>query len=516
MFVPDGQGGVTLYAGNDGGAARQHVAAGEAFSNHNWGRGLNDGMGFNTLMPYQAVMAKDGVAYAGLQDNGELRTEASGTTIMTHDGDGTWSAVDPDNSDIVYERQPQDDIQVSSDGGKTWSATGAHSDTFQFVNPFAMDPASSSHLLDAGNLVWETTDGGGEWTQVFDLGSSPAGVAYAMSALDVRSERYGPPLPTGPHTANFSYTDGATTVPAGQSGTVDIPGTYADHPFTIGPNDGDASVDVKITWADPTLDWDLYLYRKASDGSLTLVKSSGSFNAETGVAAEEVVVPDPKAADYVIRVVNSSAARTFDATVTFTQRTATIPSQLRSSAYVAFCGTCDALNARPFDNGIATNVGGSVEGAPLSSDGWHRASARGLPKRFITSIISDPANPKTVYVTLAGYSRRWLPVGVMGELPDPGKGNVFKSTDAGETFTNISYNLPDGPAESVLLYNGKLIVGTDTGVYISNGTKYQLLGSGLPNVPVFSLALKPKASPTAPDVLYAGTHGRGIYTYQLS
>ena len=76
--------------------------------------------------------------------------------------------------------------------------------------------------------------------------------------------------------------------------------------------------------------------------------------------------------------------------------------------------------------------------------------------------------------------------------------------------------MPDGPAESVVLYKGKLIVGTDTGVYISNGTKYQLLGTGLPNVPVFSVSLKPKASSSSPDVLYVGTHGRGIYTLQLS
>jgi hypothetical protein len=519
LFVPDANGGVTLYEGNDGGVGAQHVDAGQPLTNAGWGRGLNNG--FNTLMPYQAVIAKDATAYAGLQDNGEVRVEANGTEIMSHDGDGTFSAVDPDNSDLVYERQPGGQIQTSSDGGKNWSATTSHSDTFQFVNPFAMDPASSSHLLDAGNLVWESTDGGGSWTQVFGLGSSPAGVAYAMSALDVRSQRYGAPLPTGPHTADFSYTDGGTTVPAVTTGgpAGDEPGTYADHPFTIAANDGDARVDITVTWADPTNDWDLELYRQ--DGSdLVLVKSSANFNPETGVAEEAVSVSDPQPGDYIVRVVNATATGTFDATGKFTQRTESIPSQLRSVAYVAFCGTCDALNARPFDNGIATNAGGTVEGKPLSTDGWHRAAANGLPKRFITSIVSDPANPKTVYVTLAGYSRRWLPVGAMGEPGAAiGKGNLFKSTDAGETFTNISGNLPDGPAESVVLYKGQLIVGTDTGVYIStvgSATKFDLLGKGLPNVPVFSMALKPKASSAEKDTLVVGTHGRGIYTYQLS
>src|SRR5206468_2837218 len=181
-------------------------------------------------------------------------------------------------------------------------------------------------------------------------------------------------------------------------------------------------------------------------GNLVLVKSSPSFNAETGLASEEVTVPNPQPGDYVIRVVNSTAVGTFDATTTFTQRTGVVLSQLRDNAYVAYCGTCDALNARPFDNGIATDVGGSAPGNALTSDGWHKATAAGLPKRFITSIASDPADPKTVYVTLAGYSRRWMVVGAMGEQPDLGKGHVFKSTNAGETFTDISGNLPDGPA----------------------------------------------------------------------
>ena len=482
--MPDGSGGVTLYDGNDGGVFVQHVDSVQPLSNANWGRGLNNG--FNTFMPYQAVMAKDGTLYAGLQDNGELRTEASGAEYNTHDGDGTWSAVDPDDSNVVYERQPQSGLQKSSDGGKNWSATTAPSDTFQFVNPFSMDPTDASHLLDAGNQVWETYDGGGSWTSDFTLGTSPAGVAYAMSAIDLRSERYGTPLPTGTHTPDIHYTAGTGTVPSGTTGTVDVPGTYTDQPFTITPTQGDARVNVKITWASSLSDWDLELYRN-DGGTLVLVDHSGNFNPETGVAEEDVSVANPQAGDYIVRVVNSTATGTFDGAVTFTQRTATIPSQFRNIAYVGFCGTCDALNARPFDNGIATSVGGT----------WHRAAATGLPKRFITSVKSDPVDPKTVYVTLAGYSRRWMVPGLMGEGGNLGKGHVFKSTDAGETFKDISGNLPDGPAESTIVYGGKLIVGTDTGVYMSAGTNggtYQLLGTGLPNAPVFTMGLKPKAT----------------------
>src|SRR3954471_12421576 len=64
LFVPDGTGGVTLFAGNDGGAYSQHVQAGQDFTNDGWGNGINDGL--RTLQPYDAEMAKDGTVVAGL------------------------------------------------------------------------------------------------------------------------------------------------------------------------------------------------------------------------------------------------------------------------------------------------------------------------------------------------------------------------------------------------------------------------------------------------------------------
>ena len=82
------------------------------------------------------------------------------------------------------------------------------------------------------------------------------------------------------------------------------------------------------------------------------------------------------------------------------------------AAYVGFCGVCDILNAKvAFKSGIATNVGGTKPQQRMTSDGWHIAAANGLPNRFITSVKIDPNNVRTVYVTLGGYSRRWVPPG---------------------------------------------------------------------------------------------------------
>jgi photosystem II stability/assembly factor-like uncharacterized protein len=96
---------------------------------------------------------------------------------------------------------------------------------------------------------------------------------------------------------------------------------------------------------------------------------------------------------------------------------------------------------------------------------------------------------------------------------------VFKSTDAGEHFTDVSGDLPDVPAEFTLVRDGHLIVATDLGVFESAGTSgepYQQLGAGLPSAPVYSLELKPKGTDGEPDVLVAATQGRGVYRYEFA
>jgi hypothetical protein len=90
---------------------------------------------------------------------------------------------------------------------------------------------------------------------------------------------------------------------------------------------------------------------------------------------------------------------------------------------------------------------------------------------------------------------------------------VFRSTDAGETFVDVSGNLPDVPATSLALRGKQLIVGTDVGVFATDvlgGTTYAPL-AGLPVVPIAALNLKPGAC----NKLVAATYGRGIYLFKF-
>jgi hypothetical protein len=524
LWLPDASGGgVTLFAGNDGGVYRQHLAPGDALSNANWGRGANNGM--NTLQPYDAAMAKDGTVYMGLQDNGEGKIDPDGKAYTVFGGDGFFTAVDPDNADHAFEEYVGGDIAATKDGGKTWTdIQPANIDGAAFATPFEMDANDANHLIIGGRDVEETTKGvdttSDTWEKVYDLGTQKhPGDASAsatdddpanqLSAVDLKSIKVPGDAPTGPKTKDFAKTGGENTLPGGQelatgapidplAGTFP-PGTYEDTPFEIGKDDGDAAVLITVKGATDSDDWDLFVYHDDGTGKLTEVGRSASESSE-----ESVNVPNPEPGKYVVRVVNFAAAGQYTLTAAFTQRTD--PSGTAGTAYVGFCGYCDTITeGTPFGRGIATNAGGA----------WHIAKAAGLPERLITSIRMDPTNPSTVYVTLAGYGRDWAFPGAVGEdTSKVGSGHVFKSTDAGETFADVSGDLPDAPAAWSVLHNGHLVVGTDTGVYEScdnAGGAYSVLGGGLPSAPISTLRFKPGD----PDLLVAATYGRGIYTYRF-
>src|SRR5206468_1773596 len=118
--------------------------AGGSFSQDQWGEGINNGL--HTLQPYSAAIAKDGTVYAGLQDNGEMKilpdtptTKNRGQQIAVFGGDGFFTAVDPDNSNIAYEEYTGGDIAVTADGGKSWTDIDPALTSGMFATPFVMD-----------------------------------------------------------------------------------------------------------------------------------------------------------------------------------------------------------------------------------------------------------------------------------------------------------------------------------------------------------------------------------------
>jgi len=133
----------------------------------------------------------------------------------------------------------------------------------------------------------------------------------------------------------------------------------------------------------------------------------------------------------------------------------------------------------------------------------------------ISSIYADPHDPsgQTVYVTIQGYSGAYVSEPLL-----------YRSTDAGAHWLDISANLPNAPANSVVVdpNNPNIVyVATDTGVYFTQDVSdciplasvcWNVMGSGLPNAPVISLMTYNQG---ATQTLRAATYGRGIWQIDL-
>ena len=158
----------------------------------------------------------------------------------------------------------------------------------------------------------------------------------------------------------------------------------------------------------------------------------------------------------------------------------------------AWCGPC---NNDGFARGISTNVGGSWRQLTLPPE---------LPNRYVEGLAIDKtdATGRTAYVGFSGFSRKWT------EGPGAGYGHLWKTTNGGASWTDVSGNLPDIPVNDVILNNGKIVLATDLGVVASadGGATWTRLGGNLPYTTVMDLSIGPDG------LLYAATHGRGIWS----
>jgi photosystem II stability/assembly factor-like uncharacterized protein len=102
-----------------------------------------------------------------------------------------------------------------------------------------------------------------------------------------------------------------------------------------------------------------------------------------------------------------------------------------------------------------------------------------------------------------------------GKREDDFAAYVWKSEDYGQTWIDISANIPCGPV-NVIREDPKneniLYVGTDLGVYVSinGGKNWESLAGNLPTTYVHDLVIHPRD-----DVAVIGTHGRGVWALDV-
>lgn len=164
-------------------------------------------------------------------------------------------------------------------------------------------------------------------------------------------------------------------------------------------------------------------------------------------------------------------------------------------------GTLTTISESPFEFGlIYTGSDDGLVHLTRNAGGNWKLISSSLPKDlWVSRVVASSHKKERVYVSLNGY--RW----------DDFNTYVYMSDDYGNTWKNISSNLPISPVNVIkedpenenLLY-----LGTDNGLYVSfdKGNSWEAFSKNLPKVAVHDLAIQPDAKD-----LIVGTHGRSIY-----
>ena len=174
------------------------------------------------------------------------------------------------------------------------------------------------------------------------------------------------------------------------------------------------------------------------------------------------------------------------------------------NASTAFFGNASALAESPKKEGLIY-VGTDDGLLQITEDGgknWRRVEK--LPDvpelAYVSRIVASNHDADTVFVAIENHQNADF------------KPYLFKSTDAGRTWTSIKSNLPvNAPIWSIAedhVNPNLLFVGNEFGLYFSidGGQKWIQLKGGFPTIQVRDLAIQKREND-----LVLGTFGRGIY-----
>ena len=183
----------------------------------------------------------------------------------------------------------------------------ANTDFFTDLNRFIKDPADRFEAIDPKKVISGEQSLGGF-----------KNIVLADELLAGFTGKYkGEPTSTGDPTPDLEFEQTKQTVPGqGPDGCSDAEANAENFEFEIKPEEANSSFTVHIEWLGSTgaEDYDLFVYRKESDGTLTELDSSQSFVQYF----EEVTIPLPSSGTYVAQVRNCAAATPWFGTIDFT------------------------------------------------------------------------------------------------------------------------------------------------------------------------------------------------------
>lgn len=410
----------------------------------------------------------------------------------------------------------------TTDGGDSWtqvnSISGGTSYHWWFGGIF-IDPTNENIIYNAGFDMQKSTDGGQTWSSTFP------NVHVDQHAMAFNASVAGEVLLGNDGGLYKSTNNGTTSV---KDNTLPITQFYRFYVDFQNPNKiygGAQDNNTLRTQTGNTNDWQaIYggdgfqplvdptntnvIYAEYQRGNLAKSTNNGnSFSiAMTGISGSDrknwdtPVTFDPNNS----QILYYGANRLYKTTNAAGNWTAISPDLTNGpySGNLTF-GTIISIDVSPLNSNIIY-VGTDDGNVWITQDGgtnWTPISSS-LPNFWVTKVLASRDDVNTVYVTFSGYR--------FGE----NTGHVFKSNDNGNTWQDISGNLPDIPVNDILQDSyGNLFLATDIGVLASNdeGVNWQPLGENMPSVVITDMFIHEPS-----EYLYVATYGRSSYKIDIS
>jgi photosystem II stability/assembly factor-like uncharacterized protein len=465
------------------------------------------------------------------QDGGQSWTAASGFPVLSGFVVGRIElAYAPSNPNVVFASVDNNsgEMYMSTDGGRNFAL---RSTGYQYLggqgwydNVIWVDPTVTNVLVVGGIDLWRSTDGGVTLTKISDWQLAPASAHADHHAIvsvpgfngaSVRTVYFG--NDGGVYRAADVYTvsqnsgwqelnnnlgltqfyGGAGNVTSG----VVVGGTQDNGSLRYTPGGGPQGWtavfggDGGFAGADSTSPLFfygeyvyLYLHRSTDGGASANYIYTGI--SDSGVAANFIApfILDPNNPNTLLgggsRLWRSTNVKA--ATPTWTSIK---PAAGANISAIAVAPGNSAVIWVGHNNGAIYSTANGTAATPT----WTLRSAA-LPARYCGRIAINPFNANKVYAVFGGYS----------------SGNVWRTTDGGVSWTDLSANLPAAPVNTITLAPGvtnTLYVGTDVGIFgtTNDGTAWSTGNDGPANVATEELFWMG-------NKLVAVTHGRGMFS----
>ena len=495
----------------------------------------------------------------------EQNASTLGGIYRTTDGGTSWNQVtanlptanyrriafakDPNNANTAYAQFESTNysspdyglagIYKTTDAGATWTALTKPGNTpstgYSFLskqgwydNVIAVDPFNSSNLYVGGVDMMKSTTGGTSWMQ---LTAWTSGYGYPVVHADHHA------IVFDPVTANVVYagddggiqktTDGGSTWTS-LNNNLAVTQFYGGAVFPTGTtyyggtqDNGHLKFTSGTSWSEVASGDGGYAAQDQSNSAvayeeyvdLAMSKTTNSGSSWTSCTSGLTDAGSSSLclfiAPFSMDPQNSAILTAGSNKVWFTSNSAGSWTQV--SPALVDTGIVSAVTvanaASPFLGFVGTTKGHvykctSLVQANGTSNTWTNITPPTGNGAYVRRISIDPANQQIIYVCYSGYNNN-------GVTPSR---HIFKSTNQGTTWADVSGDLPDVPVHSLLVDNNNsstLYIGTETGVYqsVDGGTNWIAATSGMPAfVPVDELVYQQGS-----NYIFAFTHGRSAF-----